>query len=71
MRLKTVVPCTWASMPGQVNYPTQVDSSLRQKPNRVTTPCNDMIWYEKVSSELSFRFLENIPVNQVHIVKKA
>jgi hypothetical protein len=25
MRLKTVVPCTWASMPGQVIYPTQVD----------------------------------------------
>jgi hypothetical protein len=28
MRLKTVVPCSWASMPGQVKHPTQVDSSL-------------------------------------------
>jgi hypothetical protein len=28
MRLKTVVPCTQASMPGQVKYPTQVDSSM-------------------------------------------
>jgi hypothetical protein len=47
--LKTVVPCTRVSMPGQAKDPTQVECSLlwtpyhRQISKRVTMPCNDMI----------------------------